>query len=189
MYNNRMEIWKPVVHFEGYYEVSDRGRVRRIAPWCDGRKTKPADTLKCNVKQSGYVRVSLHREGVISEFAVHRLVMAAFVGPLPPGHDVNHKNGEKADNRVENLEYLTKSENQLHSYRVLGTASRPGSKHHNAKLTEDGVVQARILRSNGYMVKDLAIRFGVSQPTMSAALNGTAWRHVSHSPIPNISAL
>jgi hypothetical protein len=173
-----METWRAVVGFEGFYEVSDHGNVRRIAPWCDGRKTKPG-RISVRPKQSGYVRVILHREKVHKEFAVHRLVAAAFIGHLPSlRHQVNHKNGKRADNRVVNLEYLLPSENQLHACRVLHRPSRPGSKHHNAKLSENDVLEIRSRYTEGALQKKLAIEFGVSRATICQICSRQIWTHV-----------
>lgn len=174
-----MEIWRAVIGYEGLYEVSDCGNVRRIGAWCDGRKTKPAEMLSGKVTKSGYKRVTLHRERDKHEFGVHRLVAAAFLGPLPSFiHQVNHKSGVKTDNRPENLEYVTPSVNQLHSYRVLGTPSRPGSKHHNAKLSENEVIELRSLRASGWHLKKLAVKFGISVPTVCWIAKRKSWTHI-----------
>lgn len=173
------ETWKAVVGFEGIYEVSDHGRVRRIAPWSDGRKTKPSSELVGKISHNGYRRVSLRRDGKQREFAVHRLVAAAFIGPLPsPIHQVNHKNGRPKDNRYENLEYLTPSQNQLHACRVLHRPSRPGSKHHNAKLTESDVMQIRTLYAQGVLQKHLAEKFGVGCSVICQVCSRQLWSHI-----------
>jgi hypothetical protein len=176
------ETWKAVVGFEEIYEVSDHGSVRRIAPWCDGRKTVPGiRTLK--PKKSGYVRVTLFRERVKKEFPVHLLVLAAFVGPPPSSvHQGNHKNGKRSDNRLENLEYLTPSQNQLHACRVLHRPSRPGSKHHNAKLTEAQVLEIRKRPRFWGCCVGLAEEFGVSSATINDILHFRGWKHITPSP-------
>src|SRR5262245_29251852 len=99
------ERWLPVVDYEGLYEVSDRGRVRALGVR-RGRfpggvlwqgKTSPA---------TPYPRVELCRDGVPRFHRVHVLVMRAFVGPRPPGQEIDHRNGVKTDNRLANLEYV-----------------------------------------------------------------------------------
>ena len=96
-----MELWKPVVGFEGIYEVSDIGNIKRVAPWSDGRKRK-LGLLSVYPNQRGYVKARLFRDGKVTDVRVHRLVMAAFVGPLPYNHEINHKNGVRNDNRLDN---------------------------------------------------------------------------------------
>ena len=112
---NMPEIWKPVVGYEGPYEVSDRGKVRsldRTVIYKTGQ-TRHFKGQPLKLKpHHGYWRVELNRNGKCACFRVHRLVLAAFVGPLPEGKEVCHNNGNPGDNRLENLRYGTKSENQ-----------------------------------------------------------------------------
>src|SRR5580658_3531644 len=123
-----MENWKDVIGYEGLYRVSDQGRVMRLTGYRAG-------LIKGEI-QFGYHRVALSKDGIAKKFQAHCLVAEAFIGPLPEGKEVNHKNGKKADNRIENLEYATRSENQQHSYDVLGKQSQKGSAHGRSKITE-----------------------------------------------------
>jgi hypothetical protein len=107
------ENWKPVVGFEGHYEVSDHGRVRRA---CAGKGTRIGRVLKTPPDTDGYPRVRLSRNGIQLDINVHILVAAAFIGPCPEGKEVNHKNLNRANNRAGNLEYSTHQENIQHSY-------------------------------------------------------------------------
>lgn len=109
------EIWKPVVGFEGRYEVSNIGRVKSI----NFRRTGE-ERLMCNKMHKGYVSVGLIKEGVQRTFKVHRLVYEAFIGLLPKyrrGGDgkcifeINHKDEDRSNNRVENLELVSHLEN------------------------------------------------------------------------------
>lgn len=114
-----MEKWKPVVGYEGFYEVSDYGRVRTVEHVAKsscrngGRRIVPSHLLKENTKRSGYLTVDLCREGKIRTALVHRLVADAFLGAQPQ-LQVNHKNLNKKDNRVSNLEWTTAKENMDH---------------------------------------------------------------------------
>lgn len=113
---NMPEMWKPVVGYEGLYEVSDLGNVRSVDRTVIYKTGQPrhykGQTLKLKPAH-GYWRVELNRNGKPACFQVHRLVLAAFVGPLPEGKEVCHNNGNPGDNRLENLRYGTRSENQL----------------------------------------------------------------------------
>jgi len=173
-----MENWKPVVGYEGIYEVSDHGQIKRIAGWTDGRAIKIKGIRKLKKSQNGYLRITLHRDMLKKEFAVHRLVMAAFVGPLPFGHEVNHKNGEKQDNRLENLEYITHSGNKLHSYRVLGANHYKGSDAPNAKLDEADVLAIRALRKRGWKLDRLANEFAIGKSTVCKICRFERWVHI-----------
>jgi hypothetical protein len=116
-----VEEWRPVVGYEGLYEVSNLGRVQRGDRL---RKLSPNDY--------GYIVVQLWRDGQYRQFLVHVLVAAAFLGPCPDGYEVNHKHGDKADNRASELEYMTRSDNNKHAYttglRVVTEKQRTSSR-------------------------------------------------------------
>lgn len=171
------ETWRPVVGYEGWYEVSDSGRVKRT-------KTVPGTwagrMLALPLNSYGYPCVCLHRSTRDSQktFTVHRLVMAAFVGPCPLGREVNHKNGVKTGNRVGNLEYVTGKENRRHAREVLGM-SRKGENNPRAKLTEDAVREIRRHYRRGVVTqRQLASEHGVSPGAIAFALRNRTWSHV-----------
>ena len=102
------EIWRSVVGYEGIYEVSNNGRVRRVATHAgraQDRLLKPARFT------AGYPGVTLSHRGFRRSATVHHLVTAAFLGPAPDGMQVRHLNGNRSDNRLSNLRYGTALEN------------------------------------------------------------------------------
>lgn len=112
------ECWKPVVGFEGLYEVSNLGRIKSIP---SNKKYRP--TQSCVKKQQinfGYCVVGLFKDGKPFYKRIHRLVAEAFIDNPKNKPCVNHINGIKTDNNVFNLEWCTYSENEMHSYNVLG---------------------------------------------------------------------
>ncbi len=135
------EIWHPCAGFETHYEVSSLGRVRSIARHVPhhkgGFRLSPARVLRQAISGSGYALVSFCVDGVKSNQSVHRLVARAFISNEANKPQVNHKNGVKTDNFVSNLEWVTASENGLHSYRTLGNVSHGGqgfgAEHSNVK--------------------------------------------------------
>lgn len=111
----KKEEWRPVVGYEGLYEVSNLGRVRsidRIVIYTDGRKRpyKGIET-KQRTDVGGYKVVTLSRNQKMKIFKVHVLVWSAFNGEKPNGMQVNHKDEDKTNNRLENLELVTPKEN------------------------------------------------------------------------------
>ena len=109
------ERWLPTVGYEGCYEVSDQGGVRSLDRTVErrgararlaGKRLSPSDA-----HPSGHLYVHLYQNGHGATHQVHRLVMAAFVGPCPDGMEVRHLNGDPADNRLVNLTYGTRAEN------------------------------------------------------------------------------
>lgn len=106
-----MEIWKDIENYEGHYQVSTFGNVKSL----NYRGTKKERLLKLIPNKIGYINVQLCKEGTVKPFYVHRLVAIAFLSKDTIKNDVNHINMVKHDNRVENLEWCTKSENAIHS--------------------------------------------------------------------------
>lgn len=108
-----VESWRPCPGFESFYDVSDLGRVRRSAP---GTNTEPGRIVKVVARHDGYLQVHLTAGPARSSKAVHCLVALAFLGPRPfPGAQVNHKDGDKPNCRLTNLEYVSASENVRHA--------------------------------------------------------------------------
>lgn len=110
------EIWKPVLGYEGFYEVSNYGRVRSLTRYVKTaidyhtKRLIKGKLLKSDIV-SGYDRVDLCVEGSVAHYFIHRLVWGAFNGPIPEGMQINHLNEDKTDNRLENLSLVTPKEN------------------------------------------------------------------------------
>ena len=109
------EKYMPVLGYEGIYEVSGTGEVRRIAA---GQGARVGHALKPQAHPRGYQTVTLTQSGAQRQFTVHRIVAEAFLGPRPEGMTVNHKNGVKDDNRVANIEWLSNLDNMRHSHAI-----------------------------------------------------------------------
>lgn len=126
------EKWVPSPEFADRYEVSNMGRVRSVnREYTDrvGRRTsKPGAILAQNASRGGYLQVRFKVDGVSKKKSVHRLVMAAFVGPCPAGMEVCHNNGERTDNRLSNLRYDSHSEN-MYDRRRHGTDHEVNKTH------------------------------------------------------------
>lgn len=109
-----LEVWKPVVGYEGLYEVSNFGRVRRIF-----RYGRPYITpCKPKITRDGYFESTLVKEGKPKCIRTHRLVARAFCDNPENKLEVNHKDGNKLNNCSDNLEWVTSSENQKHAYKM-----------------------------------------------------------------------
>ena len=125
-----MENWKDVAGYEGRYQVSNCGRVKNIRT---GRVLRPAKNSR------GYLRVLLCKDNEKKNRSVHRLVALAFVPSEREGLEVNHKNGVKTDNRAENLEWVTRSENMVHL-----AAMKAARSDELRKLVTDAVAEAML---------------------------------------------
>lgn len=118
--NETNETWKPIPGFP-HYEASSEGRVRsidRYLPFRGKKRLYHGRIIAPRPLPNGYQRIAAGRN---CDTYIHRLVCLAFHGePSQPKMDVNHKNGIKSDNRAENLEWMTRSENKKHAFAVLG---------------------------------------------------------------------
>lgn len=156
--------WVPVRGFENFYEVSDMGQVRRIG----GQPLRPSFNQK-----TGYSAVVLYVNSQRSDRYVHRLVAEAFCYRRNGRHHVNHLNGDKLDNRAANLEWVTPKENHRHALMNNLRAST---------LKEADVCLCRNERRNGATYRSLAARFGVLPETVSEAVRGVTWAHLTSVP-------
>lgn len=173
MTGNTVEIWRPIASHP-LYEVSNLGRVRS---WNSRRKELPT-MLSLNTKKSGHVAFVLQKDCSRLDYLVHRAVAIAFIGgPPSPTHEVNHINGDPGDNRVENLEWVTVSENALHSRRVL-LRGAVGERHPSAKLNADKVRDIRRRIANREPFPSIARLYGVTDGCIHFIAVGRTWKCV-----------
>lgn len=164
-----MEEWRPVPGYERYM-VSDIGRVRGSS----GR------ILKGFVNPDGYavVILGLGKRKRIKCIAVHRLVAWAFIGPQDNRMTVNHKDGIKAHNYPDNLEYLTSADNTKHA-RASGLYRHLlGSEVSTAKLTEGQVVSIKARVRGGESQALVAKELGLTPSNISHIMAGRSWPHI-----------
>ena len=171
------EEWRAVVEWEGVYEISNYGRVKRVKAGMGASKGK---TL-CLWKNTGkYLCADLRDNGRRKCCPAHCLVAAAFIGPRTDGKEVNHIDGVRTNNRLENLEYVTHQENIKHAWRIgLMDDDRcvaRGERHHLNILSEDEVRQIRGLLKEGVLSQTKIARiYNVSKQTISAIKFGRSW--------------
>ena len=160
-----MEEWKDVHGYEGLYQVSNQGRVKRLprnyslnnnpAIYVPERILKPKHYHKC-----GHLAVTLCKNGKQINKTVHGLVLEAFVGQRPKGMDIRHLDSDPSNNKLDNLAYGTRAENCIDQSKL----GRCGSQ----KLTIEDVKQIRSCLANGEPMKDIAIRYGVTKQSVYA---------------------
>lgn len=173
------EQWKPVKGYEGIYEVSNMGRVRsldRKRIFHDELRNMSGRILKENVLRQGYCQVALCVDRGRKDRKVHRLVAEAFIPNPDNKPEVNHKNGIKADNRAENLEWVTASENMKHAYRVLKIPANKGSlgkPNWRRKLKKE---QVEAIKADTRSQIQIARDYGVCKQTISNVKHGTYYK-------------
>lgn len=176
---NELEAWKPVLGFEGHFEVSSHGRVRSV----DREITRPSGSvhisgrmMKVYVGPQGYrlVRITKGKASKLARVPV--LVCEAFHGARPAGKFAAHRNGQRIDDRAENLRWLTRKENErekaLHGTKPIGSAV------HSAVLTEPDVHSIRKLRRAGQSYSQIARSLSVTYEMVRCVCVGRTWKHV-----------
>lgn len=167
------EEWRPVVGYEGRYEVSSLGRVRSldtVAPCRGGKRQRRPGRLLSPGFTRGYPYVQLHdgspgrHRG--SPRLVHRLVLGAFVGPCPGGMEACHWNGDEGDPRLANLRWATSQENKA-DMRRHGRSGR--------RLTEAAAHEIRRRYLRGETTVALGVAFGISSASVSRIGRGKQW--------------
>ena len=170
------EIWKDIPDAPGY-QVSSLGRVKslaRIIMRKNGRGMPLSEQIiSINKSTHGYYKVSLYIGAKRTTYYVHSLVMKTFIGPCPEGFEINHKEGNKKDNRVVMLEYITHRENIKHAY-TSGLFSKVKRKP-STKLTLEEINQIKSLKSilSG---NDISKLYNVGSSTVYAILNNINWK-------------
>lgn len=162
-----VECWVPIAGFEGHYEVSDRGQVASLK---FGRRR----ILSPKRQRSGHLGVGLCLKGEKTQWRVHRLVMASFVGPCPEGQEVRHLDGDPTNNALSNLVYGTVSENHRDAYRHGGRPT--GQRSHLAKFSDVTIAQIRALKGSASS-REVARLFGANDGYVRQLWRGSARAH------------
>ena len=137
------EIWKDIKDWEGCYQISNYGRLKSLERFIYGRwgKMKKKEIiLKTTNNKGRYCTIKLHKNKKIIRTSIHRLVLGAF-SPNPNYHPIcNHKDGDKTNNHISNLEWCSHSENHFHAHRTGLSSSKKGEDSLSSKLTEKQVL-------------------------------------------------
>ena len=159
-----MEVWKPVKDYEGLYEVSNTGRVRSLdrrvsGIFFHGQILKPLDN------RTGYFRVVLSKNNKKHKAYIHRVVGFAFVPGYFDGADINHIDENKSNNHADNLEWVTRKQNNSHGTRT----ERATSRHMKIVIQYD--LQDNVL-AQFKSLKDAASTTAISYKAISNAARG-----------------
>jgi hypothetical protein len=155
------EVWKKLSQFENLYEVSNYGNFKRVG--------KPM--AKPNIQKNGYAYVRVCINGIPKSYRLHRLVLEAFSNESNGPH-VRHLNGNKCDNKIENLAWGTAKENCMDK-KIHGTlrGAKKGELHHNAKLSDSDVLKINEMIKQGIQKKAIAVQYNVDPSTISHLRN------------------
>lgn len=179
--NNLKEIWMPINGYEGIYEISNYGNIRSL----DRRKRHSnigftsickGQTLKPKTHANGYYEVSLCKNGKSKFKLIHRLVAQSFIENPENKPQVNHKNGNKKDNHINNLEWVTQKGNAEHAVKI-GLYGN-GERMYNHILSEKDVLEIRKLYPENTL-SQLSNSYKVSITTIHYIVTRRAWKHVA----------
>lgn len=168
------EVWKSVPKAPRY-EISTKGRVRSLVDNFGRERSKPL-ILKQMTSSSGYPMVNLHIDKRQRSLQVHSLVLRAFAGEPTKGMQAAHLNGERTDNRLNNLCWVTCRENNAHKLKH-GTQYR-GEDHPNSKYTAQHVRQIKKLYQRGHSRKEICEQLGLPVTFVKDVRSGKTWRHI-----------
>lgn len=166
-----METWKDIEGYNGFYQVSNHGNMRS--------RYLGLTNLKLQVDKDGYFKISLMKDRKQKRYMVHRLVAMAFI-PNPENKPcINHKDGDKKNNHVSNLEWVTISENTKHAFDNGLCVQKYGYHSCRAKLDKKDLEFIRYLRSKGLGYRRISKLFTkVSPQTISNILSGKTYNRV-----------
>lgn len=170
------EIFKDVKGYEGIYKVSNFGRIKSLG----NNYNRKEKILKGTNNGSGYFMVTLSKHGKQKTDLVHRLVAIAFIQNSENKKCINHIDGNKANNCVNNLEWITYSENNIHAYLIgLKIGNRKGEKNFFAKLNESQIIKIREMYSTGnYSQKKISEIYNCTSTNICLIVNRNIWKHI-----------
>jgi hypothetical protein len=169
-----MEIYKDIIGYEGLYAISNLGNIKRLSSiviLSNGVSRLLSTKILRPSTTAGYKSIVLSKNNIKTTYRIHRLVAEAYIDNVYNKPCVNHINGIKHDNRVENLEWVTYSENTIHSFVNGLQIPIAGENHSSAKLLDKEVIEIR--KEYSAFLKDISLRFNISSANVRKIINNT----------------
>jgi hypothetical protein len=179
-------FWKAIKGFEGKYEISNKGVIRSLDRYVNNgvgtQSLIKGKVLVLREGTSGYLGTVLYDNGRRLNIELHRQLALTFIPNTDNLEQVNHIDGDKLNNELNNLEWLSQKDNVRHAFR-LGLNNTPrGDVHKSSKLNSKAVGIIKRELNHGLSQQNLATRFGVHQSTIWRIANGLSWSEVPESP-------
>lgn len=154
-----METWKDIPQYEGIYQASNFGNIRSL----NYKRTGTIKILKPALDGKGYLRTALTKNGKSKTIKVHRIVAIAFLKLNPDKYQVNHINGIKTDNSINNLEWSDNRLNQIHAVRLGLVKQKSGNKHHRTKHSDETIMKIYNEYKEGASKRELSKKYNISR--------------------------
>ena len=178
------EEWKDIIGYEGLYQVSNLGRVKsmnRVIYYSDGRKFNYySQILKVNINKRNYNNniVHLYKNGIRKAIPVHRLVATSFIVNNDNLPEVNHIDGNRNNNKVENLEWSSRKDNMKHAF-DNGLINNIGINHGNNIYAESQIIEVKKLLLLKLPHKQIEEITGVKKGTIEQISRNKQWKHIT----------
>lgn len=167
--NNKDEIWKDIPGYEEYYQISNHGRIKSLNRISCQNHIIEEKIRKATLDQDGYYKIILTVNGNVRSFFVHRIVATVFIPNVDNLPQINHKNCIKIDNRVENLEWTTSSENILHAFH-MGVKNQKGEKNNSSKFRDVDIMGMKEMYNKNKNKEEIIKKFNISKSYLTRIL-------------------
>lgn len=174
------EIFKDIQNYEGLYQISNYGNVKSVDRYVLHKRYGNMHVKECIMKcflVEGYLYVRLCKNSKHKTFKIHRIVMTHFV--LNPNNflEVNHIDGVKTNNHIDNLEWCTRSHNEKHAHKI-GLKNFKGKNAPNIKLTEEKIKEIKELLKNKIPQRTIAKKYDIAPSTVNYINTEKKWKYV-----------
>lgn len=166
------EIWKNIQGYEGYYQISNYGKVKSL-------KFNKEKILKPGLTSNGYLQITLFKNNKRKKFMIHRLVGEYFIPNPKNKPEIDHEFGDKIDNYYRHLKWVTSSENSKNAYKIKLRKPTHGEINGQSKLTKKQVLEIRnMYQKNKITYEKIAKLYNISFQHVGDIINKRRWRHI-----------
>jgi Mor family transcriptional regulator len=179
--SEKLEIWKDIPGYEGYYQASTHGRIRSLDRWVNdngGQRLHKGKILKNRINNCGYFVTRFVIDNKVICHTTHKLIAMTFLTKSDPNLEIHHIDGDKLNNYINNLEYVTRGGHVKKTLKLKQYKPNIGEKHPKAKTTEEDVVNIRNRYKKGETIKELSKYYKVHKNTIFQIIRGINWSHI-----------
>jgi len=171
------EIWKDISGYEGLYQVSNYGNIKRIYTHnIKNQKIGRNEILNPWINNCGYYMVGLRKNNHKKSFLVHRLVLEMFVDSCSINEEGRHLDGNKLNNNIHNLAWGTRSDNEKD--KIIHGRSNRGSRQGNSKFLEIDILDMRYLYKKGWTIREIGKKYNVDYKVVWPIIRYKTWKHL-----------